>query len=306
MKNPTVSVIIPTYNRAHLVGRAIESVLNQTYKDFEIIVVDDGSTDNTEEVIKQFQKQDKRIKYLLHEKNRGGSAARNTGIKAVEGEYITFLDSDDEWLPEKLEKQIIMFQSLEDKIGFVYVGSFIEEQNTGRKMIAKRPFLKKPAHAYKRMLAKNLPGTCSTIMVRSDIFTEVGGFDEQLTSQQDWDFSLRVARDYQIVCVPEYLVRRYRQGDQISANLGQTMTGVKAFIGKHHGELEKRPWIYGKHLAGLAQLQFLYSQKLGWRTALKALRLNLLQPKLILALTLSLLGRKLYRKVFLLWKKISR
>lgn len=102
-KIPTVSVVIPTYNRAHLVGRAIQSVLNQTYQDFEIIVVDDGSTDNTEEVVKSFN--DPRIRYIRHDQNRGGSAARNTGIKMARGEYIAFQDSDDEWLPEKLESR---------------------------------------------------------------------------------------------------------------------------------------------------------------------------------------------------------
>ena len=109
MKNPTVSVIIPTYNRAHLVGRAIKSVLNQTYRDFEIIVVDDGSTDNTKDIIKEFQKKDKRIKYIPYEKNKGGSAARNTGIKAAKGEYIAFLDSDDEWAYE-IRKADKLFQ----------------------------------------------------------------------------------------------------------------------------------------------------------------------------------------------------
>jgi len=93
-KNPTVSVIIPTYNRAHTIGRAIKSVLNQTYQDFEIIVVDDGSTDNTEEVVKSFR--DKRIRYIQHKKNKGAAAARNTGIKSAKGKYIAFQDSDDD------------------------------------------------------------------------------------------------------------------------------------------------------------------------------------------------------------------
>ena len=126
-KNPTVSVIIPTYNRAHLVDRAIQSVLNQTYKDFELIIVDDGSTDNTEDIIKEFQKKDERIKYIRHEENRGGSAARNTGIKAAKGEYIAFLDSDDEWLPIKLGRQISEFTN-KSKIALVYTGRIIIEE----------------------------------------------------------------------------------------------------------------------------------------------------------------------------------
>jgi len=105
-KKPTVSVIIPAYNRAHLIGRAIKSVLNQAYQDFELIIIDDCSTDNTDEVVREFQKKDNRIIYLKHDQNKGGSAARNTGIKVSKSEYIAFLDSDDEWLPEKLEIQM--------------------------------------------------------------------------------------------------------------------------------------------------------------------------------------------------------
>jgi len=117
-KNPTVSVIISTYNRAHLIGRAIQSVLNQTYQDFEVIVVDDGSTDNTEEIVKSFN--DPRIRYIRHEKNKGAAAARNTGIKAARGKYIAFQDSDDEWLPEKLEKQMKVFENAPPEAGVVY------------------------------------------------------------------------------------------------------------------------------------------------------------------------------------------
>ena len=92
---PTVTIIIPTYNRAHLLGRAIRSVLTQTFHNWELIVVDDASTDNTKEVAYSFQ--DPRIHYLCHETNRGGPAARNTGIREARGLYIAFLDSDDEW-----------------------------------------------------------------------------------------------------------------------------------------------------------------------------------------------------------------
>jgi glycosyltransferase involved in cell wall biosynthesis len=124
---PTVSVIIPTYNRAHLIGRAIQSVLKQTYQDFEVIVVDDGSIDNTEEVVKKIQ--ENRVYYYKHDKNKGGSAARNTGISLAKGEYIAFQDSDDEWLPEKLEKQIGVFNNQTKNVGVVYTGFYRIEGN---------------------------------------------------------------------------------------------------------------------------------------------------------------------------------
>ena len=131
IKKLKVSVIIPTYNRANLVGRAIKSVLNQTYKDFELIIVDDSSTDNTKDVIRQFQEKDSRIEYIKHHKNKGGSAARNTVIKSSKGEYITFLDSDDEWLCEKLEKQIKLFSIMPTKVGVLYCGYYVFDDNLG-------------------------------------------------------------------------------------------------------------------------------------------------------------------------------
>jgi glycosyltransferase involved in cell wall biosynthesis len=97
-KNPKVSVIIPTYNRAEYLGRSIQSVLNQTYQDFELIIVDDGSTDNTRDIVAQFH--DKRLNYIRHETNLGVAAARNSGVRAARGIYLAFQDSDDEWLEQ--------------------------------------------------------------------------------------------------------------------------------------------------------------------------------------------------------------
>lgn len=117
-ERPTVSVILPTYNRAHLLERAIQSVLDQTYPDFEIIVVDDASIDNTVNIIKGIINE--RIRYIRHEKNKGAAAARNTGIKLAKGKYIAFQDSDDEWLRDKLEKQIKIFETVSPEVGVVY------------------------------------------------------------------------------------------------------------------------------------------------------------------------------------------
>ena len=113
--SPTVSVVIPTYNREHLVMRAIRSVVSQTFKDWELLVVDDGSKDNTEDAVQSFG--DPRIRFIKHEINKGECATRNTGIVAATGGYLAFLDSDDEWLPEKLEKQVELLDSLADDWG---------------------------------------------------------------------------------------------------------------------------------------------------------------------------------------------
>ena len=116
---PTVSVIIPTYNRAHLLPRALESVLAQTFEDLEVLVVDDGSTDGTEAVVTGY---DDRVRYLRQPQNAGVSAARNRGLREARGEFVAFLDSDDEWFPEKLARQVERFRELPDRVGLLYCG----------------------------------------------------------------------------------------------------------------------------------------------------------------------------------------
>ena len=117
-KPPLVSVIVPTRNRANLVARAIQSVLDQTYRHIECIIVDDGSSDETRQVVEEFT--DERLVYLRHETQRHASAARNTGIAYSRGELIAFLDDDDEWMSRKLEKQVELLLSLHEKVGMVY------------------------------------------------------------------------------------------------------------------------------------------------------------------------------------------
>ena len=121
MKRPIVSIIIPTFNRAGMIHRAIESIKLQTFNDWELIVVDDASTDSTEEIIQTYMRDDQRIRYIKHEKNQGGSAARNSGIKNSKGSYIALLDDDDRWYPEKLRLQYDYLQNYPET-GLVYSG----------------------------------------------------------------------------------------------------------------------------------------------------------------------------------------
>jgi len=137
--HPLVSVVIPTYGRSHLLERAIGSVLSQTYDNLEIIVVDDNDSTSehrihTENVLQIYLENDQ-ITYLKHKKNSGGSVARNTGIKASSGEYVALLDDDDEWFPEKIEKQITYFKSLVKNVGVIYCSYILEEYDGDKEYI---------------------------------------------------------------------------------------------------------------------------------------------------------------------------
>jgi glycosyltransferase involved in cell wall biosynthesis len=191
---PTVSVIIPTYQRSHWVSEAIESVLAQTFKDYEIIVVNDGSTDNTVEVLNQFQDKIK----IIEQENKGGSAARNIAIKNSQGLYIAFLDDDDLWLPSKLEKQIALLE-FNHKIGLIYSDMFWFNENG--------VFPNTKAQVSSLHLARlywmhflNLDSlTCpisSTVIVRRQALDEIGLFDESLTNCHDYDLWLRIGEKW--------------------------------------------------------------------------------------------------------------
>lgn len=202
--NPTVSVIIPTYNRAQLIAMAIDSVLAQTYKDLEIIVVDDSSTDNTEELVKGFIKRDNRIKYIKHDINKGGAEARNTGIKNARGDYVAFLDSDDMWVSEKLERQINIFEENDD-IALVY-SNFIRVNDAGEHIgLGIKPKTIISGFIFREILLRKVYVPLQTWIVRKDCFEEVGGFDTEFRTSHDRDMIVRIARQYKIFGVKEPL-----------------------------------------------------------------------------------------------------
>ncbi|GIW67075.1 MAG: glycosyl transferase [Candidatus Parcubacteria bacterium] len=207
MNKPLVSVIIPTYNRANLLPKAINSVINQTYKNWELLIIDDGSKDNTKKIVEEFIKKDSRIKYFYQE-NSGQPAAMNLGIKNSNGEYVAFLDDDDEWSPEKLEKQLKEFEK-DKNIALVYTDALIvggELNNKKSSDISKLYF----GYVYKNLLYKNFI-TASSVMIKRKIFNELGLFDENYlikkTQTQDYDMWLRIAKYYKFGYVPEILVK---------------------------------------------------------------------------------------------------
>jgi len=208
-----ISVIIPTYNRANLLPRAIESVLRQTFKNFELIIVDDGSTDNTTEVVKEFLKKDKRIKYIKLNKNSGVPAhPRNIGIQNAVGEYIAFLDSDDEWLPEKLEKQMQLFTNSSNNLGFVGCNGIVIDEKNNKTTEYK---ILKYEDIFKELLINNFIST-SSILVKKKVFNKIGFFDENLKIGEDRDMWIRIAQQYKFDFISQPLFKYYIHGYNIT------------------------------------------------------------------------------------------
>jgi beta-1,4-mannosyltransferase len=230
---PRVSVVVPVYNRPAKVRRAIESVLSQTYQEFEIVVVDDGSTDDTAHAVRAIV--DPRIRCIRHETRRGGSAARNTGIRASAGEFIAFLDSDDEWLPSKLESQIAVFERSARDVGLVYTGAVLQFAQREQQV-----FPKYRGHIVNRLLAENVVGSTSVGMVRRDVLLRVGGFDEALPAKQDADLWLRIAEHYLVDYVPMCLARIHKLPDDGRVTSATNRVAARElFLRKHREKLER-------------------------------------------------------------------
>ena len=231
-RSPKVSVIIPVFNRPESVRRAIESVLSQTFQDFEVIVVDDASTDATPDVVASFT--DPRISLIRHERNRGGSAARNTGIRASSAPYVGFLDSDDEWLPDKLERQLAVFEQGPDHVGLVYAGA----ERVYDDGVVSRDLPRRERDLTRTLLLENIIGETSVGMVRRSVFDATGGFDESLPSCQDLDLWLRIAERFDCVAVPEVLVRVVKSDrGRISSDVSRTVLGREMYGQKYRDKL---------------------------------------------------------------------
>lgn len=248
-REPLVSVIIPTCNRSNLVERAIRSILAQTYADFELIIVDDASADDTRNAVVRFD--DIRIQYIRHDRNRGGPAARNTGIRRARGKYIALLDDDDEWHTTKLEKQVNAFKEAANGVGFIYSGFEVRDEN-GEVVRTTLPALRGNLHM--NLLRRNMIGGSSVPLIKRECFDKVGFFDESLTSCQDWDMWLRISSSYEFDFVPEILARVYFHGDQISEDFSSLIPGRSRMIEKHMDEFRKHPEILVIHLKRMGKM----------------------------------------------------
>ena len=288
--NAKVSVVIPTYNRANLLPRAVNSVLAQTYQDYEIIIVDDCSSDNTQAVISNFD--DSRIHSLRHERNKGASAARNTGIGYARGEYIAFLDDDDEWLPINLEDQVRLLDLSPHSVGLTYGWMDTVEDSSGRIMPGSRDTIS--GDVFEDALGLNFPPT-PALLVRSSVVREVGGFDERLTIYEDPDFFLRISQRYEVSVLPEVIAKRHVEHgkDRLSDNTPEMLSTsseiLKAYMAGYSSELRHRPQAHSAVLRHFATVEMMRGDRMAAVSAfLTSVKLNPVNPKTLSHLPLLL------------------
>ena len=280
MSAPTVSVILPVFNRAATLRRCVESVRAQTFTDWELIAVDDASTDASVAVLEEFA--DPRIRVLRHDTNRGPGAARNTALAAARGEFFALIDSDDEWLPGKLDAQLALLRDC-DLCGCEYwLVNGADERHVR---------LPEPASWAEALHTKCELGNGTTLVVRRDVVGKTGPFDETLRLYEDWDWVLRMVARFRYSVVPQPLARVHFSGIRSARSFAD---GAEHFLAKHDAEFARlgaahRRRVRGKHYEFVAASAFENREyRLGCRYLMKSHTANPLQsPHRLAALFLA-------------------
>lgn len=244
-ENTLVSVVIPTYNRAHSISRAIHSVLAQSHRNLELIVADDASSDNTEEVVNAID--DPRVIYVRHSSNAGAGSARNLGIRHSKGDYIAFQDSDDEWLVNTLEIQLSALLDESDDYGAVFGMKITMGRDEtfayGPRRVIVHPHWSREivSEDTKRQLLKGNFISPQTLMIRKDVFNSIGGFDSRLPNNEDWDFMMRMSRVTKVKFVEQPVVVAHISSDSIHRASKKSAISFLMILKKHLHEFSAEP-----------------------------------------------------------------
>lgn len=299
---PKVSVIIPTYRRPDFLRRAIASVLSQTFKDFELLIINDASQDNTGQLVESIP--DDRIRYHCNETNKGGAASRNRGIRQAQSTYIAFLDDDDEWLPQKLELQVGLLDQSPTEVGGIYTGYERIQRATGQSLGITMP-TKRGDLSYELLLNNPLAGT-SGLLLKKECFEEIGLFDEELPSYQDYDLWIRISKKFSFDYVNEVLYRYYVHDKKIWTNPQALSKGLDIVVNKHcTKDLAVRKNFSAQFL--LLGVMFCYAGNLeqGRKAYWTAIRLYPFEIRNYFNLFLSLLGTGYFKRIKALRQKSS-
>jgi glycosyltransferase involved in cell wall biosynthesis len=282
---PTVSVVLPTYDRADVLHRAIESVLGQTLTDLELVVVDDGSTDRTPAVVEGFG--DDRLTYVRFEENAGANAARNAGIRRSSGKYVSFLDSDDEFLPGHLETVVDRLEGLPaDCMGVAVAAEIVEDG-----AVVDRDGVPEGDIDYGAILRGNVIGGFSCVTFRRACFDAVGPLDPDLASWQDFDLFIRVLDGHTMRGVDEVEVRYHEREDAISSDYAGKLRGQERLLRKHRHRFTPETvayWLYARAIVHAEAGEL----GLARRYLRRAARTDPSDPRYGYHLLASLLGRR--------------
>lgn len=265
----SVSIIIPAYNAARWLPATLDCILRQTCQDWEAIVVDDGSTDGTAEVVEDYREQDGRIYILKMPNNRGTAAARNLGMLEARGDYLAFLDADDIWFPTKLEKQLRLLEARADcdacYTQFELVDDWCRITDAWHEL--SRVFSHNPVNAFALARGNYVGGSASGVLMRRSLITTVGLFNETMRGSEDLDYWYRIALSGRFCLLPEVLVQIRRKSKTRMLSAERNMLGALDFVRNarliapkyHHRmlkelEIETRLMLWGFHICRIARL----------------------------------------------------
>lgn len=299
---PLVSVILPTHNRADLLPRAIRSVLGQTYRNLELFVVDDASTDDTPAVVRGIA--DPRLRYLRLEKNSRAAAARNVGIKASRGELLAFQDDDDEWLPQKIERQVAAMLEAPAEVGLVLSG-FKRIDEWGERTFSGEQFLRqvdfKSAFWERDYSLISTPGW----LLRRSVLDRIGGFDERFKSLDDWELSVRIFDACAVRQIDEVLWLQHRRpmGQSMATNDRLYFTDFPVLIEKYGHRWA--PALIARYCARLGHMHAQAGQFEALRWFARAVRYEPLSAKAWVLLALSCAGPRAVTSAMRVGRKLQ-
>jgi len=287
-----ISVVLPTYNRAGTLARAVASVLQQDYRELELIVVDDGSTDATPVVLGAID--DPRLRALRLAQNSGPSAARNRGVEEARGAWVAFHDSDDEWLPGHLRRLLDAAQRLGPDYGLITCCTSCPEDDTfSYKVWPDRAAVSDAAD----LLLHSLPGTPTWLARRAELL-RAGGFDTGLRNFEDWELALRLSEFTRIGLVNEVLYLNHRTPGSLFANEAAYAQALGVVLARHRGKWARNPRDLAMYQAIIGHKAFLFgSRGEGRRWFCRAIATAPTAPRAWLSLGMSLFGRVAYRRM---------
>lgn len=293
---PKVSVIIPAYNCETFISDTIESVRRQTFNDWELIIVDDGSTDSTKTKVEFFQKKDPRIKYYFQKNSGAPARPKNKALDLAAGEYIAFLDHDDEWMPDKLEKTLSFFSEPDNsRLGLVASNAMIVNKADGSRQEHKLP---SPANALPALLVRNFIFCSSGVVVKKNVFDDVGFFDERFKYGDDWDMWVRIATHYDFGYIHEPLYNFNRHEKTVTSRIKNSVR-IKDYeygLSKHMNLYKKYPRELSSRLLIQGRICYIAGEKKkGISLFFKSICANPLNWRAYINLFFSLFGTAIYK-----------